>query len=260
MSSKLPWTRLYRDTINNKVIQGLPDDLFKFYVNCMCLADPITGELPDVSSIAFATRSLVSASFQALESLWQASLLTKTGTNDKANTYALILAEKLSFKSDTSTERVKRFRERSRNVSSNVSCNVTVTAQKKTKIQIEKPPISPPTETVSSAPLQPKVPRLSPLELRVEDIAGFEMLWDVWRPYDGMKGSKQKAMQALAKILKTGVTLKTIGPMAERYIAYCHDKETFTQHLVTWLNQKGWEDAAHLPKPFNSQDPRNAII
>lgn len=51
------WFRLYHDLVDDPKVQQLPDELFKFWVNLLCLTSrERTGQLPDLSSLPFRLR------------------------------------------------------------------------------------------------------------------------------------------------------------------------------------------------------------
>lgn len=73
--------------------------------------------------------------------------------------------------------------------------------------------------------------------------ADFEKLWAAWRPFEMDKGNKSTANKSYAKARATAEH-QEIASGAETYLNRCHKLESKTKHLVTWLNQKGWEDEA----------------
>lgn len=105
------WFRFYADVLNDPKVQKLPAELFKMWVNILCLAknnNGLTGTISDVSFALRETEESVSSAFQALE---KAGLLDKYKGSWEPHNW-----RKRQFKSDTSTDRVKRYRERARNV------------------------------------------------------------------------------------------------------------------------------------------------
>ncbi len=66
-------------------------------------------------------------------------------------------------------------------------------------------------------------------------------LWVKWRPFDMSKGNKRQAFKVYQKVMATGVTLQTVGNAAMRYCDNSERRQVKTQHLSTWLNQRGWE-------------------
>lgn len=68
----------------------------------------------------------------------------------------------------------------------------------------------------------------------------FEQFWQEWKPYDMPKGNKKIAKQKYDAARKR-VSLEVIEKGRDEYIRYCHQTLCKTQHLSTWLNNRGWE-------------------
>lgn len=75
----------------------------------------------------------------------------------------------------------------------------------------------------------------------------FDELWDAWEPFEMVKGSKQKALQSFLKLNGKEDPEKIIRS-AKRYCAECERLKIKTKHLVTWINQEGWNDEQDKPK------------
>jgi len=112
----LPWFRYHAHVLNHPRVQDLPPDLFKIWVNLMCIACledcGKDGKLPPIKTVSYHLRMKQDECFIAFHALVEAGLLV---TVDE--TFHLRNWGKMQYKSDVSTERVKRFRKRSRNVS-----------------------------------------------------------------------------------------------------------------------------------------------
>jgi hypothetical protein len=119
------WFRFYEDAVNNPKAQRLPGELFKFWVNCLCLASKNDGELPDVADVAWALRLPEKRVAEWLAALEAAVLLD---VDAETGRYLPHDWDEHQYQSDRSTERVKRFRERQVKRSGNVSCAVSETA------------------------------------------------------------------------------------------------------------------------------------
>lgn len=93
----------------------------------------------------------------------------------------------------------------------------------------------------------------------VEEGASFEHLWISWKPFEMVKGNKQQAKKSFLKVMKSGISFsQAILPAAISYCVICHKKKIKTQHLVTWLNQCGWEtpnDTAPVSPPPAAPPP-----
>lgn len=106
------WWRAYNEALHDPKLQLISDALFRAWFNLMCLASAHEGELPALKDIAFALRMAPTKAAQILAQLHGAGLLDKTETGFVPHNW-----NGRQYKSDGSTERVKRFRERQRNVS-----------------------------------------------------------------------------------------------------------------------------------------------
>lgn len=106
------WFRMYDEILDDPKVQRLSGDDFKGWTNLLCLASRNNGKFPPIADVAFALRETedsVSSLFQRLESA--GLIVLKNGL------YAPYKWAERQYKSDTSTDRVKRFRQRCRNAS-----------------------------------------------------------------------------------------------------------------------------------------------
>lgn len=110
------WWRAYNEAVNDPKLQLISDSLFRAWFNLMCIASANEGALPGVSSLAFTLRLKPEKVAQVLTELHGAGLLDKTETGFTPHNW-----NGRQYKSDGSTDRVKRFRNGKRNVSSDVS-------------------------------------------------------------------------------------------------------------------------------------------
>jgi len=106
------WFRFYDDAINDPKILKLSDKLHRVWIGLLCAASKNNGELPPLDDLALLVRMKPEKLRSALESLIKSGLFDDFGVVLKPHNW-----DKRQFKSDVSTERVKRFR----NVSGTVS-------------------------------------------------------------------------------------------------------------------------------------------
>jgi Mn-dependent DtxR family transcriptional regulator len=107
------WWRAYNEAVNDPKLQLLSDALFRAWFNVMCIASASDGSLPPLKDIAFTLRIQPTKAAQVLAQLHSAGLLDKTETGFIPHNW-----NGRQYKSDVSTDRVKRFRNGKRNVSS----------------------------------------------------------------------------------------------------------------------------------------------
>jgi hypothetical protein len=103
------WFRLYDELLDDPKVQRLPGEDFKAWVNILCLASRNDGALPALADISFALRTDEKKTAATLGRLVSAGLLDKE--DDRFSPHGWNARQ---YKSDVSTERVKRFRKRSK--------------------------------------------------------------------------------------------------------------------------------------------------
>jgi hypothetical protein len=108
------WFRLYESVVHDPKLQRLPGDVFKGLVNIWCLTSSAGGTLPDPKDIAFHLHMKPSKVQSLITRLRSAGLLDETKNGLVPHNW-----NGRQFKTDVSTERVRRFRERRETVSGN---------------------------------------------------------------------------------------------------------------------------------------------
>jgi hypothetical protein len=107
------WLRLYTDVLDDPKVQRLDGELFKAWINLLCLAKAGDGLLPSIEDIAFKLRSGSEENAKRLtDELVKRGLLDSDGMNLTPHNW-----HGRQFDSDSSTERVQRYRNVTRNVS-----------------------------------------------------------------------------------------------------------------------------------------------
>jgi len=132
----MKWFRLYIDVLDDPKVQKLPPDLFKFWINILCLASKHDGKLPSIDDISFALRLPLHETELAFHSLEKAKLISEYNGGKTPHNW-----RKRQYKSDTSTDRVKRFRNARRNVAVTPPDTDTDTDTEQSKNIIKKPKI-----------------------------------------------------------------------------------------------------------------------
>lgn len=126
------WFRFYDDALNDPKVQCLPPDLFRVWVNLLCVASKNDGALPDAAALAFLLRLSASEAQKAIDALTGAGLLDATENGFEPHNWS-----ERQFKSDVSTERSKQHRQRKRNVAPEPDCNVAATPSETEQNQIQ---------------------------------------------------------------------------------------------------------------------------
>lgn len=110
------WFRFYECALDDPKVQTLTGDDFKSWVNILCVACRKDGLLPNVRDLAFMLRMDENACQTLVERLVNATLIDRRNGGANGAHYAPHGWDKRQYKSDGSTGRVKRFRERSKPV------------------------------------------------------------------------------------------------------------------------------------------------
>lgn len=127
------WFRFYDDAVNDPKIIDLPDDLYRAWVNLLCIAAKNDGVLPEMKHIALVLRVKPAKAAAIIARLVGAELI-----DNHDGIFAPHNWQGRQFKSDDSGPRVKRHREKLRNAKRNGSGNVTVTEDGNAPEQAEK--------------------------------------------------------------------------------------------------------------------------
>lgn len=112
----LPWFRFYHETLDDPKVQKLDPVMFKHWVNILCIACRNDGKLPSNDDLAFALRVDDIALESVLDRLLIGGLIEIRKGGENGSYIAPNGWDKRQYKSDTSNERVKRYRSAKRNV------------------------------------------------------------------------------------------------------------------------------------------------
>jgi hypothetical protein len=221
---------MYDDLVDDPKVQRLPHDLFKTWVNLLCVASKNDGKLPDIEDMAFSLRMTLGELELALDILVDRELLDE---HDDGSTRPHNW-DKRQFKSDTdptATDRQRKKRERGR--SEDVTRDKSVTSH------------LPETEADTEQNIK-DTPRKARVQSR--EVDGFDAFWDEYPRKTAKGAARQAFIKAQAKV-ENGHLLEA----ARRYAASKPDPK-FTPHPATWLNQERWLDvdcsAKALVEPF----------
>lgn len=112
------WWRAYNTAANDPKLGGLTDWQHRCWFQIMCMASDNNGVVPELKHVAYTLRVKPEKAAEVLVQLHAAELLDKTDDGFSPHNW-----KGRQYKSDTSTERVKRFRNGKRNVSGNEGGN-----------------------------------------------------------------------------------------------------------------------------------------
>jgi hypothetical protein len=105
------WFRFHTGAVDDPKVQMLSPELFKHWVNVLCIAAQHGGELPDISVTAFTLRMADAKAAGILAKLHVLNLLDKTEKSFKPHNW-----DKTDHADNTNAERQRRHRERNRDV------------------------------------------------------------------------------------------------------------------------------------------------
>jgi hypothetical protein len=119
------WFRFYDDSLNNRKVQDLPADLFKHWVNILCIASKHGGLLPSLADVAFGLRLAESKAALVVAGLAKRCLLDAVeGGYFRPHDW-----DTRQYKTDvtdpTNAERQQRYRDRKRVTVKTVTLPVT---------------------------------------------------------------------------------------------------------------------------------------
>ncbi len=115
------WFRAYDDALDDEKLNFLSDKSFRGWFKILCVASKNDGILPPIDRLAFRLRLSVEKTSELLNELYAAQLIDEVELSDAPMTYTPRNWKKRQYKSDVSTERVKRFRNVSGNAAKPVS-------------------------------------------------------------------------------------------------------------------------------------------
>lgn len=121
------WFRMYSDVLDDPKVQRLPPDLFKAWVNLLCLASRNDGALPSLDDIAFALRMSQDVTRDIVRDLSQRGLLDGS---EELSPHNWSERQFRSDRDETAAERkrAQRKREKQANVTDDVTRDTSVTS------------------------------------------------------------------------------------------------------------------------------------
>jgi hypothetical protein len=123
------WFRFYEEAVNDPKVLRLSDELYRAWTVLLCLTSKNDGKLPPADDIALALRIKVAKVCEWMTKLHAGGLLDKTETGFQPHNW-----NGRQYKSDVSTDRVKRFRNGKRNVSETAGETKSETAPEQKQI------------------------------------------------------------------------------------------------------------------------------
>ncbi len=188
------WFRVHVSIIRSRKVQTLKPELFKWLINLWAVSADNGGCLPSVSDIAWQFHCNKSTVNKILDQLREVGLIEEFNGTHRPHDW-----DQWQFESDVSTDRVKRFREKKRNVSETEYGNVSETPPEQSRAETYTE-----TETEQSrgAPPKPEIPQDA--ETRIRKLAD-----GCPNPQDFESGINA-AIQEILSSANPAVTLRTM--------------------------------------------------
>jgi hypothetical protein len=218
------WFRFYNTTLDNPKAQRLPGELFKSWVNLLCLASRTGGVLPCNADVAFALRIDETAAETLQATLRERFLLD---WDAKAKQYVPHDWDHLQFKSDVSTDRVQQYRQRRKKRHETVSETPPATAQEESRGE----------HTRGDSPKAPKG-------------ASYPEDFETWYAEYPHKVGKDQALRAWEKAKKSGKlpSVPELIAAVKRYVA-TKPEDIHFKNPGTWLHGGCWLDVPATAAP-----------
>jgi len=260
------WFRFYSGALDDPKVQRLTGDLFKVWVNLLCLANESEerGTLPSNDDIAFRLRLDDQQAADALRVLIRAGLLDQ----DEDGALHIHGWEARQKKSDDVTARVHKHRGVDPNretLPKRFSNGLEKSREDTEENRPEQSRADPPTPqehrqeqegvqgAAASAPPLPDAGAVRPLARSAtkKHEQTFAAFWQAWPK----KEARPKALAAWCKIGPDPDTVQAILDAIPRHMAikdWPREGWRYCPHPATWLNERRWEDELPdvVPRPF----------
>jgi len=209
----MQWFRLHNKLLNDSNVQGLSSDHFKIYINLLCYASSIDrgGYIGTLHETAFALRETIPTVTSCFNVLQGVGLIVTNETDGE--TFQIPQWKKKQYESDSSTDRVKKHREKVKR-----SKTVTVTA----------PDTDSDTDTEQ---IQKEIKTLGQSSLDRE----FEQVWELY----GKKGNRKTSKLKYSKLSQA--KKKLINNHIPNYVFSTPDKQ-YRKGFEVYINQECWND------------------
>jgi hypothetical protein len=227
------WFRFYDEALNDPKVQSLDGDTFKVWINLLCVTSQCDGHI-FFDDISFHLRMGDKEALAYCVKLADKGLLIPSEHGYIPNAW-----EKRQYKTDTSADRTKAYRERKKLakrdgvVTSHVTPPDTDTDTDTELKKINKKSAIPKSVFLESPKPPPKKFSYSQEFLRF------------WEAYPYQKGSKARAQELYDNALNNGVLHDELLRAATAYAGFIYATGTerrFTKNADTWLGrERHWE-------------------
>lgn len=240
----MQWFRFYSEALDDPKVQRLPGDLFKAWVNLLCLANEADerGTLPDVADIAFRLRMDDQKTADALRGLCRAGLLD----GDEDDGYSIHAWDKRQPDSDSSTERVRRYRAKKQQETAPATVgNSTETLPKRFSNALDQNRIDQTREDqrrVDTGDAPPTAAKVRAVPKPTILTADEQRAFDAWYVDYPNKQHRPEAERAWKRLAPDAALQAVLRQDVQDRRAGRKWSERFIELPATYLNKRVWED------------------
>lgn len=245
----MKWFRFYHDAIDDPKVQRLPGELFKFWINMLCLGSRSEDRgviALDVEAIAFAVRVSDEDAAVMLAELVQRGLLEESGDGFGIHNW-----EGRQRKSDNVSERVAEHRSRKKGNDETLPETLQATPG-----ETEKPSARDRGESETDTEQEPETEDATASEARAKRPSSpnqrFTAFWDAY-PRKVGKGDAAKSFARLKPDAALFAEMMAALDRQKRSEQWQRENGRFVPNPATWINQTRWED--DLPPPSRAPTP-----
>ena len=254
----MKWFRFYHDAIDDPKVQRLPGDLFKFWVNMLCLASRSSerGVVKlDLPEIAFAMRLDDDEAEAMIGELCRRNLL-----EEFTEGYAIHNWDSRQFKSDSSAERVAKHRRNAAETADespaedDVTADVTLHPDSGNDGVTPKPSVNTDSDTETDTEERQNVKGAN-APRRATYPADFE---EFWAAFPTGKGNKKKSHDQWKRIKPDSALRDEILVSLESWKACGQWQRGYITHAERWLRDRFWENTPPQDDPPKNITPFQA--
>lgn len=205
-------------------IQNLTAEMFRVWVNFMCACCNTAGYLPPPSDLAFLLRVTEKKAIEQRTRLVELKLV------DQDPQFKMHDWDRWQFRSDSSTERVKKFRSSSKKQSGNVSCNGPGNGLRSVSVSVSDSVLK---NSETSLPENPLLQRFDELVSRWPNPVGIDHAMQMWIVF-------------VDSGELTSENIDQVFDGFDRYKASDNWAKGFRMRVDKWLIERRWKD---FPKP-----------
>jgi hypothetical protein len=235
------WFRIDDDVIHDIKVQALPGDLFKGWINVLCIASKHGGRLPPLKAVAFALRVSEAKAVELIAKLVLLDLLDKDADGHTPHNWGGRQFITDSGDDTSPAGRTRKWREKKK---AEAKCNAAVTRDVTRDVTLTRDgdvtDTSPTIRDRNTNIIKPEPEKEGTREVVLVP-SGWppDFFEQFWRKYPN-KVDPSGARKKLFKAGRNGIEFATIMAGLDRYISKADDRHWCNP--TTWINQSRWEE------------------